>query len=580
MNTKNIFHIFLLALLPMLAACSQDEIIFDHELPQFETRPGYQLLEVIMPQATSATDRIYIVGDFNGGLEAATSDARWMLEKAPASDIKWGIYLNPADFVEGKTLADGYYFYSTDQREERSLSNEEVLHTEQPQTGARINVTVNRWAAYFDKPLNPDEVQHDGYVIYVVDNSGFDELAMYAWGDAEAFGGWPGMAPTGKLTIDGVNYTYFDTGEANKGLNLNLIFNNNNNGSQLSDYNVTLDQDFYLELTPDGVQEFDPSNAVTHDGFAVFVADLSGWDALYLYMWGDVNDLNGSWPGMEPTGKQTINGVEYTYFDMGEANVGLNEHVILNNGNGTQFDDVVVFACDRDVYVELTAKGAKEIDPETYNPDPNPTPDPDPDPDPVVPTRTCTIYMQDLTGWSDLYIYSWGDDKELFGGWPGSAASSTTQIGGVTYKVWTVEGAGETANLIFNDNNGTQYDAASVTMDKDYIVVANATSATVEEYVPTAQTYTIKVQDLTGWDNLYIYSWGDDKELFGGWPGSAASSTVQEDGITYKVWTVEGLGETANLIFNDNNGTQYDAASIKVDRDYRIVANPGSASVQ
>lgn len=71
MKKTNIFNILMLALLPMLWACSKDEIVFDSELPQFETRAGYQLLEVIVPQATTATDRIYIAGAFNGGAEAA-----------------------------------------------------------------------------------------------------------------------------------------------------------------------------------------------------------------------------------------------------------------------------------------------------------------------------------------------------------------------------------------------------------------------------------------------------------------------------------------------------------------------------
>ncbi len=490
MKKTYIFRFLLLALMPLLGACSQeDDIIFDHELPQFDTRDGYQLLEVIMPQATNANDKIYIVGDFNGGLEAALADPRWQLEKAPGNDIKWGIYLNPDDFVDGKTLADGYWFYSAEQREERSLQNEEVKHTEAPAAGSRINVTVNRWAAYFDKPLNPDEVVHDGYVIYVVDNTGYEELAMYAYGDAEAFGVWPGITPTGTLTIEGVEYKYFDTGEENSGKNLNLIFNNNNNGSQLADFKVTLDKDYYLELTPEGVKDFDPSSAVTHDGFAVFIADKSGWDELYLYMWGDVNDLNGAWPGMAPTGTQTVNDVEYKYFDLGEANIGLNEHVILNNGAGTQFDDVVVFALDRDVYIELTSKGATEIDPNTYVPGDEPTPDepgtdPGTEPEPEPAGETYTIYVQDLTGWDAFYLYAWGNNlPELFGGWPGKQATETKTIDGVEYKVFTMEGNGEQYNLIFNDgkSEGVQYDAAAIVIDKDYTIIANPTSATVKE---------------------------------------------------------------------------------------------------
>lgn len=32
--------------------------------------------------------------------------------KAGNSDVKWGIYLFPSTFKNGKTLADGFYFVS------------------------------------------------------------------------------------------------------------------------------------------------------------------------------------------------------------------------------------------------------------------------------------------------------------------------------------------------------------------------------------------------------------------------------------------------------------------------------------
>ncbi len=574
MKKFNIFSFLFLMLLPLLAGCSKDEIIFDSELPRFELRPGYQLLEVIVPQGTMPTDKIYIVGEFNGGQEAAVGNPMWQLEKASDTDVKWGIYLNPDDFVDGKTLADGYTFYNSEQGEERSLDNQPVLHTEAPALGQRLNVLLYRWADYFNKPVDPGEIVHDGYVIYVVDNSGYEDLAMYAWGDAEAFGAWPGMTPTGKVEIEGVTYKYFDTGAANEGLNLNLIFNNNNGGSQLPDYNVTLDKDFYLELTPDAVLEYDPSSNVKHDGYAVFVVNKSGWDDLYLYMWGTVNDLNGAWPGMAPTGTQTIKGVEYTYFDLGAANcdAGLEEHVILNNGNGKQVDDVVVFNLDRDVYVELTASGATEIDPETYDPGTTPEPDPDPDPEP----QDYKIYVQNLTGWSDFYVYAWGD-KELFGGWPGATSSETVEIGGMSFLVFNVSGAGETENLIFHDNNGTQYDALAIALDKDWYIVANPDgAAAIEEPVSEFKIY---IEDNTGWANFYVYAWGD-KEVFGGWPGVSPDATETVDGVTYKVITVEGHGETENLIFNNNDGTQYDAMSITLDKNYIISAGPTSAELK
>lgn len=485
MKKTYISMLFALLLLPLLGACSKDEIVFDVEYPQFPTRDGYQLLEVIVPQGTMPDDRIYLVGNFNGGEDGAVGNPKWELEKAANTDAKWGIYVNPAD-LNGGSLSDGYYFLSVQQGREVSANKEEVTHHESPSVGGRINVNVAKWKNSVGAGEEEEDIPHDGFVIYVVDHSGYDALAMYAWGDAEAFGGWPGMQPTGTQLKDGVFYTYFDTGAANAGLNLNLIFNNNGGGQQLADYNVTLDQDYYLELTPDGVVEFSGETTVEHDGYAIFVADQnSGWDALYLYMWGDVNDLNGAWPGMEPTGTQTINGVVYKYFDLGEANVGLNEHVILNNGNGTQIDDVVVFACDRDVYIALENGKATEIDPDNYKPGDAPdVPDTPEEPgtgfDPDA--NYVYIYVDDQTGWNDFYIYAWGD-KEAFGGWPGKQCDRVSTIAGVTYKVWILTGNGETENLIFNDNAGTQYDAATITLDADYTFTAEPTSAVAKKNV-------------------------------------------------------------------------------------------------
>ncbi len=574
MKKLNILSFIILMLLPVLTGCQKDEIVFDSEMPRFPLRSGYQLLEVIVPQGTLATDKIYITGEFNGGAEAAVGNPMWQLEKASDTDAKWGIYLNPSNFVEGKTLADGYTFVNSEQGVERSLDNQDVLHKESPALGQRQNVIVNFWADQFNKPVNPDEVVHDGFVIYVIDNTEYEELTMYAWGDAEAFGGWPGMAPTGKIEIDGTKYTYFDTGEANKGLNLNLIFNNNGGGKQLGDYNVTLEKDFYLELTPDGVSEYDPESNVKHDGYAIFVYDLTGWEELALYSWGDSNDLHGGWPGMAPTGTQRVNGVNYTYFDLGAANcdAGLTQHFILNNnGAGSQVDDIIVYAMDRDVYLEVTSKGATEIDPETYVPGDMPEPEPEPE------GTEYKLYVQNLTGWTDLYVYAWGD-KEIFAGWPGATTTETKTIAGVEYMVFTVMGNGESENLIFHDNAGNQLADLNITLNQDYYISVTAEGAQVVD-APSAQEYKIYIQNLTGWANFYVYAWGD-VELFGGWPGVAPTETATVDGVDYLVLTVSGLGEGENLIFNDNNGTQYDAAYITLDKDYYIVANTESAQLK
>ena len=94
------------------------------------------------------------------------------------------------------------------------------------------------------------KIQHDGYVLYVLNESSQTDFTLYAWGDAEAFGSWPGMPATGTETIKGVEYIYFDLGEANTGLDLHLIPNNNGGGVQWEgdDLEFVIDHDIYIRV--------------------------------------------------------------------------------------------------------------------------------------------------------------------------------------------------------------------------------------------------------------------------------------------------------------------------------------------
>lgn len=473
------YMLLLLMMLPLMAtlqSCDEEEIVFESDLPRFELRDDRILVEVLVPSNTPIGDEMYIVGAINGGdANAVKGNPLWQLEKAADYDYKYGIYLDPTTFAEGTSLADGYYFYSATQREERTLKGDSVMHYDNAGVGSRININAERWASYF---ASGEEITHDGYVIYVIDNSGYDALALYAWGDAEIFGAWPGIVPTGTEVVDGTEYKYFDTGEANAGLGVSLIFNNNNGGSQLTDFAVTLDRDYYLELTPDGVVEIDQSATIEHDGYAIFFEDLTGWDTLNLYVWGDgVNDLFGAWPGMAPTGEVTINGVNYKYFDTGEANAGVFVNMIMNNGDD-QFD-LAGITLDRDYYYSITATGGVEIeDPNSYTGGGAVEPEPEPEPKPEP--SEYTIYAENLTGWETLYMYSWGDVADLFGTWPGMEPTGTTEIDGVTYTYWEIEGSGESQNLIFN-NGSEQLKDFNVTLNRDYYLTLTTDGVTEKE---------------------------------------------------------------------------------------------------
>ena len=125
-------------------------------------------------------------------------------------NYRYGIYLDPETFVEGTSLADGYYIYSVSQKEERALKGDNVSHTNNCRLG--VNVSTSMWSVGLPYFSSGETIEHDGHVIYVIDNSGYDALALYAYGDGEIFGAWPGILPTGTEVVDGTEYTYFDAG--------------------------------------------------------------------------------------------------------------------------------------------------------------------------------------------------------------------------------------------------------------------------------------------------------------------------------------------------------------------------------
>jgi len=91
------------------------------------------------------------------------------------------------------------------------------------------------------------------HYIFVDDQTGWDALGLYAWGDSELFGAWPGEASVGDSIVNGVNYKVFLL-DANSG-NYHLIFNNWNNGLQLPDYDIVANRDYFFTITASDVTE-------------------------------------------------------------------------------------------------------------------------------------------------------------------------------------------------------------------------------------------------------------------------------------------------------------------------------------
>ena len=587
---KRFFTYLILPVLALAASCAKTEPVdFAHEQQAFKTLSDKILLEVIMPQASASTDEIYIVGAFNGG-EAAIGNASYLMTHSETITSKWGIYLDPAQFQGGKTLADGFTFYNVEQGYERSSRNEAVSHTLTIGAGQWTNVYADKWEKYF-LPVDPDEgkivlPEHDGVRIYIIDQTGWDAIALYQWGDVNNLGGeWPGAPVSGTWTANGQEYKYFEYSDEIFGLSQNLIFNNNNGGTQLADYNVTFAegvQDYFFLVTADGVSEApNPAEggAVVipdHDGVRVWVDDQTGWDEIALYQWGDVNNFGGDWPGAQVAGSETLAGIEYKYFEYGDDIFGLAQNLIFNNnGGGTQLADYNITFEEgvKDYFFQVTADGVTLLDGPGGGGSVDPGPGPEPQPE--QPKEDVVVFVQDLSGWDELALYTWGDKnvagEDLCGDWPGIAPAGTQKVGTVVYKVFELKDAlGRSENLIFNNNGaGSQTgDLALILEEVQFVQLADDGEGTIVATVidPTSPDIKILINNKTDWDEVALYAWGD-AEAFGAWPGATPVTTEVVKGVEYLVFGLPAdmAGKSLNLIFNNNNkGKQLEGFAITV----------------
>ena len=93
--------------------------------------------------------------------------------------------------------------------------------------------------------------------IYIDDRTGYDAIGVYAYGDKEIWGAWPGQAPINEETIDGTTYKVFGHNEASG--SYNLIVNNWNRSLQLPDYPIEGGRDYYFMATPEKLTEIVPT---------------------------------------------------------------------------------------------------------------------------------------------------------------------------------------------------------------------------------------------------------------------------------------------------------------------------------
>ncbi|MBQ0034388.1 MAG: starch-binding protein [Bacteroidales bacterium] len=509
---KKIF-LAILMLLPMLfVGCKQEELVFEYENIHFETKANAILLELVVPSSTAPTDQIYVIGEFNDN----KISPEFLMTKHEDTNIKFGIYLYPEDFVNGKTLADGFTFFNMKQGNEL-LKNNELHVLENAQVGERYVISFGRWAGLGggDEPVVPGEYEHC-YLIGNIAGSGWKpaepvELEMVGTdifrgevtfeSDATAY--FAVLTAKGADNDDWatVNAARWGAGNAllSEGEVLDLQLQDGSDqcvtitpGTYTTSVNLATKQIAIgedVEWTTDGGDDKFP--VIDHAGQdIIFAADAAGWEAITLYMWGDVNNLDrdggesAGWPGLEADGEFDFGGLHWYYFLMGTANVGKSENVILNNnGGGAQTGDLgTVLADGNEYYYIVNADKSVTVveDPNTF--DFSPYGEPAPEPEAAI----IDVYLFLAEGISQTHVYVWGAE-EVMGGWPGKALTELdeTQFLGLNLRHIHHEcKVGDDFHYIINGGDAGQYDA----------FVLNATADPQTHYFKITET---KAESLT-----------------------------------------------------------------------------------
>ena len=199
------------------------------------------------------------------------------------------------------------------------------------------------------EPVEPPEPK-DVMIQWKQVEGDWDEFAIYAWGDAEVFGGWPGRRV--QPDADGWYSVVVP-----KNRPVNLILNNNGGGKQFN---------FLSDPTESGSYEVN-STVGTFERVANPAKEItirwkyvgSSWTAFGIYAWGGspVGDTFGGWPGTVVT--PDAQGWCSVTVPAGQT-VG---NVIFNNtngGGGNQFD--VKLNIISGVCFEITSSAYRVVD--------------------------------------------------------------------------------------------------------------------------------------------------------------------------------------------------------------------------
>ena len=247
----------------------------------------------------------------------------------------------------------------------------------------------------------------------------WDAFAVYAWGDAEIYGGWPG------LVVEPNDNGVYSVEVPSVG-SFNLILNNNGGGEQFD----------FVKSTAENPMEGGLYAINTTNGTFVKIEEITlrwkqtegDWDAFAVYSWGGSPNIEafGGWPG-------TVAESDGGWYSITVPPVRPMHMILNNNGGGKQLD-FLVNPFESASYEINSTDGT------------------------WAKTQEITIRWKQVEGdWGAFAVYAWGGFPafDTFGGWPG--ATVTPDADG-----WcsvTVPAGQTVGNVIFNNaGGGSQFD--------------------------------------------------------------------------------------------------------------------------
>ena len=290
-----------------------------------------------------------------------------------------------------------------------------------------------------------------------------NEPYVYAWADgvsdADLFGGWGGYLIEGSTTAgpDGNQYYEIPLNDKFYGPNINLIIHNAVEAAEdmRALYTVNLadaTEDVYLRVTGDYLDGY-KATLVEKPLPKLYVKSDLGYAAYAMYAWGSNGDVDLGWPGLQPTGTETIGGESWIVFEPTKPYTqGATNWIINNNGAGDQLDIMQGYEFTHNTFVRIAADGSFTV---AGGP---------------IASDGYVVYIIDQTGWDEITCYQWGDINDFGGGWPGKAVDGTITMGGNTYKYFNygADVKGLSQNLIFNNGgNGVQLGDFNFTFERD-----------------------------------------------------------------------------------------------------------------